>query len=64
MREIGSLIAGAKRYVLQPFVPRDDLPDTRFAHEPRTSPDRLAALRALLASVANEVTVRGESLPA
>jgi pyruvate formate lyase activating enzyme len=59
MRAIGELIAGARRYALQPFVPRADLPDSRLRAAPRTSPDRLEALRALMQPYCREVVVRG-----
>lgn len=36
---IGKLIEGARRYRLQPFVPRDNLPDPAFRQIARTSPE-------------------------
>ena len=59
MMEIGRLIDGAKRYVLQPFLPREDVPDPDLAGGPRTAPDRLNALAALMKDYAVEVLVRG-----
>jgi len=59
MRGIADLIAPARRYVLQPFVPQDDLPDPSLRGEPRTSPDRLEALSELMRDCADEVIVRG-----
>ena len=38
IRRIVRLIPGARRYVLQPFVPQDDLPDPAFRALPRTRP--------------------------
>ncbi len=60
MDEVGEAIRGARRYAIQAFVPRPDLPDARLAAEPRTSPARLAQLRARMAPFADEVLVRGE----
>lgn len=59
MDSIGALVQGSRRWVLQRFEPRGEIlhPDCRAW--PRTSPSRLRALRARLASCAREVTVRG-----
>jgi pyruvate formate lyase activating enzyme len=59
MRQIGEMIRGAKRYVLQPFVPRDNLPDRTLAALKRTPPERLDFLRDLMSDYAVEVLVRG-----
>jgi hypothetical protein len=59
MREIGGLIAGARRYVLQPFVPRDSLPDPAFQDAPRTSPSRLLELQQLMRNHVRDVVTRG-----
>ena len=59
MRAIGRLINPARRYVLQPFVPRDDLPAPAFRREPRTPPDRLDYLGDFMRVFAAEVVVRG-----
>lgn len=59
MREIGELIRGARRYVLQPFIPRAGLPDPTLESEPRTSIERLKELKALMQEYADEVIVRG-----
>jgi len=58
MIEIGAMIRGARRYVLQPFIPRDDLPDAAFRSVPRTSPARLRHLAALMGEYAAEVICR------
>ena len=42
-------IHGCRRYVLQPFIPRADLPDPSFRTLARTSPQRLQQLAALAA---------------
>jgi pyruvate formate lyase activating enzyme len=59
MVEIGRHIEGARRYVLQPFVPRGDLIDAELRRVPRTSPDYLSALRTLMEAHAEEVILRG-----
>ena len=61
MLGIGELIRGAKRYVLQPFVPRDDLPDATLRTTPRTSPDRLEELAAKMRPFAEDVVVQGSA---
>ncbi|MFO7821300.1 MAG: anaerobic ribonucleoside-triphosphate reductase activating protein [Lentisphaeria bacterium] len=58
MLAIGKLIKGADSYILQPFVPRDNLPDEALRNEPRTSPDRLQELREMLDHCANSVTAK------
>jgi len=59
MREIAGLIHGARRYVLQPFLPRENLADPTFNRIPRTSPQRLEALRRMMESCADQVLIRG-----
>jgi len=59
MRMIGALIRCARRYVLQPFLPREDLPDPTLRTEPRTSPDRLKYLAAFMREYTDEIIVRG-----
>jgi pyruvate formate lyase activating enzyme len=61
MREIGELIRGARRYVLQPFLPKEQLPDAELRALPRTQESRLLALRDLLAGCAAEILVRGDA---
>lgn len=60
MREIGEWIRGARRFILQPFVPRDTLPDPALRAVPRTRPQRLCALRDRLRGCAREVLIRGD----
>ncbi len=55
---MAGLIQGAKRYVLQPFLPREDLPGSEFRKLARTSPDRLMQLQELMRHCADEVVVR------
>lgn len=60
MRGIGELIRGARRYIIQPFVPKEDLLEERWRKLPRTAPDRLAALADLMKPFAETVAVRGQ----
>ena len=62
MHEIGSLIKGARRYVLQPFVPRDNLPDEALSAVPRTSQPRMQQLKEIMSAYADEISVRGETV--
>lgn len=59
LHEIGALISGAPRWILQPFVPRPDLPDPSLRHTRRTAPDRLVRLARELHPFATEVCIRG-----
>lgn len=59
MREIGAALRGARRWVLQPFLPREDLPDPALRNRPRTSAETLAGLQAALADTADRVLIRG-----
>lgn len=59
MDAIGAWVRGARRWVLQPFVPRDDLPDPKLRSTPRTPATRLIELRERLADCAGEVIARG-----
>lgn len=59
MLEAGELIRGAKRFVLQAFVPQDHLPDEKFRTLKRTPPDRLWEIEKLMAPFADEIIVRG-----
>lgn len=52
-------IAGARRYVLQPFVPREHLPDPALAGEARTSVDHLSACRSAAARHVASAVIRG-----
>jgi pyruvate formate lyase activating enzyme len=61
MLEIADLIRGARRYVLQPFVPRETIADATVRSQPRTSEARLLAIRNLVADCADEVVVRGDA---
>ena len=59
MDEIGNMIRGAKKYVIQPFVPKDDLPSEGFRTMSRTAPARLDTLGAIVEDAALEVCIRG-----
>ncbi len=59
MRAVGERIRGARSYTLQPFIPRDDLPDPLLRAEPRTTPERMEQLSALMAPYAESVTIKG-----
>jgi pyruvate formate lyase activating enzyme len=52
------LIEGAKRYVLQPFIPADILPGARFRTLPRTTVGTLQAARAIFDGHVEELIVR------
>jgi pyruvate formate lyase activating enzyme len=58
LREVGRWIAGARRLVLQPFLPREDLPDPALRTRPRTAPDRLRAAAELLRPHVREIVCR------
>ncbi|MDT8391503.1 MAG: anaerobic ribonucleoside-triphosphate reductase activating protein [Lentisphaeria bacterium] len=59
MAEIKKLVAGAKRYALQPFIPRDDLPDESFRVRFRTRASRMEELLDFMAGCADSVELRG-----
>jgi pyruvate formate lyase activating enzyme len=59
MRDIGGMIRGCRRYMMQPFVPKPSMPDPSFHSLPRTSSARLLALRELMREYAEEVGFRG-----
>jgi pyruvate formate lyase activating enzyme len=55
---VAALVRGARRYVLQPFVPRETCLDPRFRAQARTSADRLRAVQAHFAPHVAEVLAR------
>lgn len=59
MKEIAELIKGAKRYVLQPFVPQDNLPDPELRKLPRTSPQCMRAMAGPFKDIVQDLIVRG-----
>ena len=58
MTAIGEWIRGARRYVLQPFVPREDLPDIALRTGHRTSAERLKCLQDFMKPFAGEILCR------
>lgn len=60
MRAMGEWVRGAKRHVLQAFVPRDDLPDPTFRGMRETPATRLHELAEVLRAYVECVEVRGE----
>jgi pyruvate formate lyase activating enzyme len=59
MLEISRLIQGARRYVLQAFIPQDTLPEETYRALKRTTPERLRELEKMMAPSVDEIIVRG-----
>lgn len=59
MLRIGDWLDGARRYVLQPFLPHPDLPEPALRQLPRTPPGHLRHLAELLAGQVGELQLRG-----
>jgi len=59
IRRLGTILTGARRYVLQPFIPKPELPDARYRSMPRTPPDLLERLAAVARVYTDAVTIRG-----
>jgi pyruvate formate lyase activating enzyme len=59
MRAMLPLLSGAKRYTLQPFLPRDDLPDPALRGLQRTPHGLMESLAAVARPVVRTVAVRG-----
>ncbi|MCK5803681.1 MAG: anaerobic ribonucleoside-triphosphate reductase activating protein, partial [Lentisphaeria bacterium] len=57
---IGEAVRGAKLHVLQPFLPREDLPDPALRTELRTRPDRLQEVAEIMREYVEEVVIRGD----
>ncbi len=53
------LVEGAKRYVLQPFIPSETLPGARFRKLPRTPADAMESARNVFRGHVGELIVRG-----
>ncbi|MDD2239236.1 MAG: anaerobic ribonucleoside-triphosphate reductase activating protein [Kiritimatiellae bacterium] len=60
MRAMGEWVRGAKRHVLQAFVPRDDLPDPAFRGMRETPAEILHQRAEVLRAYVERVEVRGE----
>lgn len=58
LHEVGQWIDGASRLVLQPFLPREDLPDPELRLRARTPPDRLRAAADILRPHVREIICR------
>ena len=59
MHHVQQLVHGSKRYALQAFVPRPELPDSSYRNIPRTPSSRLHDLKNKMAGCAEEVLLRG-----
>lgn len=59
MDEIRLSVNGARRYALQAFVPRDELPGTQYRTLPRTTSARLHQLKNRMAGCVDEILLRG-----
>ena len=59
MDEVKNIIDGSKRYALQAFIPRDELPLEKFRTVPRTTSARLRELKDRMAGCADEILLRG-----
>ncbi len=59
MEEIRQIVKGSKRYVLQAFIPRDELPEEHYRTIPRTTAARLQELNIQMAGCAEEILLRG-----
>lgn len=59
MHEIGRILTGAKRYVIQPFVPHDNLPDPVMRGYERTSPQHMRAMAECVKDKVKALVVRG-----
>jgi hypothetical protein len=59
MQEIYGMVKGSGRYVLQAFVPRDELPEEQYRNAPRTTAARLHELKTLMTGCADEILLRG-----
>jgi pyruvate formate lyase activating enzyme len=59
MNEVYDIVNGSKRYAMQAFIPRDELPGKEYRTIPRTTSARLHELKDLMAGCADEVLLRG-----
>ena len=57
--EMAQLVRGTKRYVLQAFIPREELPSPQFRTMPRTTAARLTQIKERLEGTTDELLVRG-----
>ena len=59
MDEVKGLVKGARRFALQAFIPREDLPGAKFRTLSRTTSARLQQLKARMVGCADEILLRG-----
>ena len=59
MDEVRQTVQGSRRYALQAFIPRAELPGAAYRTLPRTTAARLHELRDRLAGCAEEILLRG-----
>lgn len=59
MDEVRQTVQGSKRYALQAFIPRDELPGVEYRTVPRTTSARLHELKERMAGCADEILLRG-----
>jgi pyruvate formate lyase activating enzyme len=59
MEEVRQTIHGSRRYALQAFIPRAELPEAEYRTLPRTTAARLHELKKRMAGCADEILVRG-----
>jgi pyruvate formate lyase activating enzyme len=59
LRAMGAWAAGAKRWIVQPFIPREHLPDAAMRGLGETTGEELETAAAILREYAGEVRVRG-----
>ncbi len=62
MADMAASIRGARRYILQAFLPRENLPGEARRHARRTPPDVLERLAAIARPFVQEVRLRGAGL--
>ncbi|MDD2237776.1 MAG: anaerobic ribonucleoside-triphosphate reductase activating protein [Kiritimatiellae bacterium] len=60
MAGIADLVQGAQRYIIQPFIPSENLPEPSFRALSRTKPETLRRIREAMAPHVKEILVRGD----
>lgn len=61
MDEIAHWLDGSRRYIIQPFLPSENLPDPALRQGARTSHTHLATLYERVRHVAEDVRIRGDN---
>jgi len=59
MDEVRQAVQGSRRYALQAFIPREELPGVEYRTVPRTTAARLHELKDRMAGCADEILLRG-----